>query len=486
MSNKESKKKSMSYNLVKGFDSENLSSFAIAPIARSTKDVPKERHFEWDAIDTKGIKRKCSCRFQYGLKRPNYKTEEVLVALCFLLLKQREVGGNDYVLDTSHMNIYNYLSFDTSRKPSAKDFKMISDHLDALMDTKIELQYVTSDGKYKRLVKSTIIQKISYIDEVSDKTYQKKNADGEMEKFRKAPKYLESVEFSNSFIDLFMNEVTFYDYYQYLWLKRPIPKRLYRIANSHKERTFDSELRRFCEVQLGMTGKSLENSRDLARRIKKEAKIVNSLGEGSYSVVRKKESKPSGYSLIYSNTPRLFSFSEQKEFWTKEEHEAFQALRSYNVTENQGATLINRFRGYFGFRSPDYIKYTILRFTNWINNEIGSQLKIPKQKLCALLLIVFKEGWYYKDFHLSGEILPESKEEELEIISSIAQDKTEYGTAISISLEDFEKAFPKQYKFYQKEVKEQLEEIGAFSPKIYNITLKNRCYWYAKNSNKKK
>ena len=476
-------KKPMAYKSVKGFDSMNLAEFAIAPIARDTSSLPQERYFEWYAPDAKGKMRKCSCKFKYGLKIPNYKTEEVLMALCFLLLRQRESGGDGYTLDTSHMNIYRYLNFDTSRKPSSKDFKMISDNLDALMDTKIELQYVTPDGKFQRLVKSTIVQKITFIGDVDERTYKVKNKATKIEEtVTKAPKQLESVLFSDSFIDLFMNEATFFDYYQYLWLQKPIPKRLYRIANSHKEYgTFDSELKKFCEMQLGMTGKSLDNHRDLARRIKKEARIVNSLGEGEYSVVRKKTSHPSGYAIIYSNQPRLFNLPDYQAFWTPEEQEAFQLLRSYNLTEPQSTNFIRIYRSYFGYKSPDYIRYTVSRFTEWIDTEVGSQLRIPRNKLCALLINVFKEGWYYKDFYKTTEFEPYSREEQLERISSVARDKTAYGTDITISLPDFQKAYPKQYNILKKKIKGELEFLGIEkNQSMFDTILKNRCYYYAR------
>jgi hypothetical protein len=485
MSSKKSEKnekKVMMYNPVKGLDSMNLSEFAIAPIARDTSKLPTERKFEWYAPDENGKMRRCFCKIKYGLKVPNYKTEEVLMALCFLLLKQKDAGGNGYVLDTSHTNIYRYLNFDASRKPSAKDYKMISDHLDALMDTKIELQYITPDGKFKRLVKSTIVQRISFIDEVSDRDYKKKNAvTNKIETVSKAPKQLESVQFSDSFIDLFMNEVTFFDYYQYLWLQRPIPKRLYRIMNNHKEYgTFDNELKRFCEMQLGMTGASLNNHRDLARRIRKETRIVNSLGDGEFSVVRRKGSLPSGYSIIYSNQPRLFSLSDHQEFWTREEHEAFQMLRSYNLTEAQSANFIRQYRSVFGYKSPDYITYTISRLTKWIDTEVGDQLRVPRNKLCALLINVFKEGWYYKDFNETTDVEPYSRDKQLKLISGMAKQKTLFGTEVHLSLPDFKKVYPKQYNIFSKEIKEQMEFLGVGdNVMMYNTFMENRCSWYA-------
>lgn len=484
-------KKVMAYNPVKGMDSMNLSEFAIAPIARNTSNLPKERKFEWYAPDANGKMRKCFCKIKYGLKVPNYKTEEVLMALCFLLFKQKQAGGDGYQLDTSHLNIYRYLNFDASRKPSSKDFKMISEHIDALMDTKIELQYVTPDGKFKRLVKSTIVHEVSFIDDVEDREYKVKNATtNRIETVSKAPKQLESVLFSESFIDLFMREVTFFDYFQYLWLKRPIPKRLYRIANNHKDYgTFDNELRRFCEMQLGMTGDSLLNNKDLARRIRKEIRIVNTLGEGEFSVVRKKTAIPSGYSVVYSNHPRLFSLSDHQEFWTKEEHEAFQLLRAYNLTESQAANLIKKYRGVFGYKSPDYIKYTVSRLTKWIDTEVGSDLRVPRHKICALLINVFKEGWYYKDFQETNDFEPYTREKQLKLIEGMSKQKTLFGTEVEVSVADFKKTYPKQYNIFNKEIKEQLELMGIKGNeqlKLYNSIMKNRCAWYAEQKQNEK
>lgn len=484
MSNDKSskEKKQMAYESAKGLDSVNLAEFAIAPVARSTKDVPQERYFEWYAPDAKGKMRKCSVRFKYGLRVPNYKTEEVLMALCFLLLKQQQTGGDKYKVNTSQLNIYHYLSFDSSRIPGAEDFKMIYDHLEALMDTKIELQYVTPDGKYRRLVKSNLVQDVTFISDVNEQTYNTKNQKtGKLERVSKAPRQLESVSFAKTFIDVFMNEATFFDYYQYLWLQRPIPKRMYRIANNHKEYgTFDAELRHFCEVQLGMTGKSLDNYRDLARRIRKESRIVNSIGEGEYSVVRKKTSMPSGYSVVYSQQPRLFSLDSSMEFWTQDEHGAFQLLRSYNLTEPQASNMIKQYRSYFGYNSPKYITYTISRFQQWIDTEAG-ELRVPKNKLCALLINVFKEGWYYKDFYQSDKIEPYSREQQLTLISSIAQEKTSYGTDVAFSLPDFEKNYPKQYNTLKKQIGEELQNIGVESnEQMFQTILKNRCYFYIK------
>lgn len=472
------------HNPLQGIDSSQLAQFSVFPfqnaIIPKDKDDNYVRRIEWQAVDKNNKIQNCYVEFNYGKKVPTQKTDAVLMALCQQLFHQRKNSGDTLKVKTNWSTIHKRTNYEPSEKLSGKEISMIQEHINMLYNVSMVVRYIAPSGLVKRLT-SRIISGFIEAEDVAERNYKGKDKEtGEDIVITKAPLHIEAVMFTKEFVDRFLKDVVLFNYYEYLWFEEPLLQRLFRFDNlNHNKGRVEFDLRYFCELTLGITGKVLDQGKKLAYKLKEPIKKYNAQGYGKYIVTHSKTDDrfPSNYRITLSRNEKL-PISLNQSIWKEDEREAYDVLEHFNLTAQQMVSLIKQYRDSLGYLSAKYIKYVCIRFLQWTQDE---EIRTRKTKWCALLLKTFKEQWYLNDFMKDGQHMELNEQQFYELKRGLVTNIKTSGSDIDFDLELFEKMYPQIFQEKCQKVAEliKVNDIeGLLSEEKIMQKIHNECFWY--------
>lgn len=463
---------------IKSIDGFNLAEFSLSPLTYQTRDLAnKEISFEWEQNIGGDKYKKCHFTLTYGSIPPNADTEDYLLVLLHLA----QLKGTTKRLETSFYEIMKTKGIDY--KPGKQQINAIVRHLDALMDLKIDTNFIydRETKKWNKGIKTRVISSFGYKTKEYSRTRLIHSKDSlTPQKSKEDIQELEYIIFDETFYKLFVEDSIEFDLATYFSLENPTPKRLYRFGNKYVNNlgTFGLDLVHFCITRLGMKRTYVEGFTyisKLSNKLKPHIKRVNETVEDLEISIIKDKNTPSGYKIIFDKSEQLQLPMNLNSF-TKAEKKLYKTLVDNGIYPTPAKKLITKLRTHLGRKSVDYIPFVIKRFKAYLKR---TTLNVAENKHGAILLKAFENSWYFPEF-MEWHSKKRKKEEQEEIarygnlfeqtIQNIPN-KTPTSTSNKIGLfgqkfniksfkRDHKEIFDKIYASQEKTVQEAVEAQG--------------------------
>lgn len=380
---------------ITSIDGFNLAEFSLSPLTYQTKDLAhREISYEWEQ-NINGRKKKCYFKLSYGGVPPNADTEDYLLILLYLA----KLKGKPLSAKTSFHEIMKTKG--VGYKPNQQYIKSIIRHLDALMDLKIETNFIYNreTGRWNRGVKTRVISSYEYKTKEQQRTrYIQKIGNEESVKSIEDVHELERVNFDPLFYKYFIQDSISFDLVTYFFLENPTPKRLYRFGNKYAQNfgSFGLDLVHFCITRLGMKQSYVEGFKYISRlssKLKPHINRVNETVEGLEIMIEKDKSQPSGYKIKFKETEQL-KIPFTIEGFTKLEKKCYNTLTKNGIYPAPARQLITNLRIQLGRKSTLYIGYVLKMFKQYERKG----LKVNSNQRGGVLLTAFDGEWYLPAF----------------------------------------------------------------------------------------
>lgn len=396
---------------IQSLDGFNLAEFSLSPLNYQTKDLAHQQiSFEWEQ-NMEGNKNKhCFFKVSYGETPPNADTEDYLLLLLHLAQKK----GNPLSVETSFYEIMKTKGLDY--KPSKQHTEGIIRHLDALMDLKIETNFIydRETGKWNKGIKTRVITSYEYKTKEYTRTRLIHSKDSSTPKeSREEIHELERINFDPTFYKHFVKDAISFDLATYFSLENPTPKRLYRFGNKYINNlgAFGIDLVHFCITRLGMKKSYVESFTyvsKLSAKLKPHIKRVNETIDNLEISISKSKGDPSGYKITFNKSSQL-QLPMNIDSFTNSEKKSYRSLIENGIYPTPAKKLIVKLRTHLGKKGSEYVNFVIRKFKAY---QKRSQFK-KGVKEGAILLKAFTENWYFPEFMewYSNKKKKEEKEE---------------------------------------------------------------------------
>jgi hypothetical protein len=400
---------------LQSIDGFNLAEFSLSPLSYQTKDLAHQQlSFEWEQNIGDDKNKHCFFKLSYGETPPNADTEDYLLLLLHLAQKK----GNHLSVETSFYEIMKTKGLDY--KPGKQYTEAIVRHLDALMDLKIETNFIydRTTGKWNKGIKTRVITSYEYKTKEYSRTRLIHSKDG------RSPKRIDEeihelgkINFDPTFYKHFVKDAISFDLSTYFSLENPTPKRLYRFGNKYVNNlgTFGIDLVHFCITRLGMKRSYVESFSyvsKLSAKLKPHIKRVNETVDNIEISISKSKGEPSGYKISFNKSESI-ELPTGKDSFTKTEQKYYQILIENGIYPTPARKLIVKLRTHLGKgkRGGVYIEFTIRKFGLY---QKRTTINLATSKRGAILLKAFQENWYFPEF-MEWHNKKKKKEEKEEI-----------------------------------------------------------------------
>lgn len=388
------KSKPMSIQSLDGF---NLAEFSLSPLTFKTKNLAhKKLSFEWTQNLGAVENANCYFRLSYGEVPPNASTEDYLLVLLYLAQKK----GDPLSLETSFFEIMKTKG--ATYRPNKKDTESILRHLDALMDIKIETNYLYDREKnsWNRGIKTRVISSYTYKNKQQQRTRQI-TRDGERIQSLEEVHELERITFVPEFYNYFVKDNISFDLATYFSLEKPTAKRIYRFGNKNIQQfgQFEIDFVHFCVTRIGMLQSYVDSFTYVSKLVSKVRPHVNRVNEtiDNFRVeIVKDKTKPSGYKVIFEKVKNVGTSkaTETQNSFTTTEKKVYELLLKNGLYASVARNLVLKFRTHFGRKAIDYVGFVLKEFKNF--EKKGLQVKLEKRG--GVLQKAFEDEWYFPHF----------------------------------------------------------------------------------------
>jgi hypothetical protein len=384
----------------KSVDGFNLAEFSFSPLTYQSEDLAyQERYFEWDQV-LGGVNKQCYFKLSYGATPPNAQTDDYLLILLYLLQKK----GEGVSLKTSFYEIFKLTQ--SPHKPSKRNIQTIVRHLDALMDMKIETNFIYNreTKSWNKGIKTRVISSYQYKEKDHQRIIKRENSEGKVVNIMEQIHELDRIIFDPTFYEHYIKDQMPFDLKTYFSLENPTPKRLYRFANKYVSQfssgSFSVDLTHFCITRMGMKQEYVESFKytsKLVAKLRKPIKRVNETVEEFSIAMQKDKQSPSGYRITFSRNGEesmtLFSKEDLSTIssFTSRENKACKDLIKCGIYPNPARKLVVDLRKQLGRKAVPYINYVIKTFSR-------RKWNVSDKDRGGVLHKVFTEAWYRPPF----------------------------------------------------------------------------------------
>lgn len=384
-------------------DGFNLAEFSLSPLTYQTREFAhKELFYEWEQV-LDGELRQCYFKISYGETPPNADTEDYLLLLFFL----GQMKNTPLALETSFYEILKTKGIDYT--PNKQQIHSIIRHLDALMDLKIETNFIydRKTKKWNKGIKTGVISGYEY--KSKKQRLKRLSASDTIEDIQE----LDTIYFDPAFYKYFVADNISFDLATYFLLENPTPKRMYRFGNKYAKNfgSFGLDLVHFCITRLGMKKSYVDGFKyisKLASKLRPHASRVNETVDELEITIQKDKKQPSGYKIYFCDNTEGEQKKASLEGFTKAEKKLYEELCKEGIYPSPARNLVVKLRTYLGRLGAAYADYTIKAFRKYEKKG----LKIDKKNRGGVLLQAFNDHWYYPAFmewHNSKEKREEAK-----------------------------------------------------------------------------
>lgn len=477
MAKQDSKKKKKGLPIPRVVDSGSLAQYPIAPVARNPNyDLKKGsdgimryvNRIEWmgqhpakdGETTTWFIERSVPKDLE---AKPNFKTQQVLSMLLYMLLDQHGENITDKELEIklSASEVLRLMNGgELNSRPSDRSIKMVINHINILRNMRISIGYLNeTKGKtdFWEVKESNIIGNSHFIIRENEKRVAKMYGEEQAIEKETTVHELKSLTFTAGFIQKYLAERITFDLFPYLRINSPTAQNAYRYMNflkttqaNGKAFYYEDDLQKFSLVNLGLQSKNVTEQKQasrLAAQLRKELKPIHSYWEGQFSIKRDKR-MPSGYAIVIENQPRLFDVASDIQL-NEREKEAYRLLRFFGVYHIPAMDLIIHCQRAFFTEAGKYILFCVRQF-----NELRrlGEIKTPADKLGGFLVTFTREGYRYEQF--LKELAKEKKEiyEPDPLFTVLPSDN-------KFDFEEFKKRYPEDFLYAKDKVVREFELI---------------------------
>ncbi len=383
----------------------NIADFPIAPLVEDTAFLKNStvRHELSAKVDGAADR---YLEIRYGDIVPNCHTEDFLIILSSIASRSED----PLAFKASFYKIHQIRG--ARSKINKQTIDQYVRHLDALRHTSERTNFIkdTKSGRWKT-VDTQVLAGYSYFDEDGyvRKTPILEWVEGNLVKTGEVSnqrvKELDEINFSNLFWKHFLADTFSIDLAIYFALKLQPSKRAYKFGSKEisLHGGFERDLVSFALLQLGMSRVTVEGYMSkkpgkLAHRVRGYLNRVNDTGELSLQVV-KSTTTDSGYKVVGQPTKVRSNPSSFLSQLTKGERAAYELMKSNRLYPNVARSILLTERRIFGSNAPDYIKFVIHEFQQWVRE--GKMIIKDKAAEPAILSLWFTDRYrhdIYKDF----------------------------------------------------------------------------------------